>query len=199
MASGDEAAKNLEQALGKIYYGEYAEGSRRGIYNLYKEAKKQGVPGVTLAKCRAFLETQEVYTKYRPARKNYPRNRIIARMPGHVVQCDLMDMVRFVDENDGIRWLFVSTDTFSKYLAIVPMKGKSIKDVKEALKILLRHAPFPWSSIYFDQEPAIVSKEIRAFLKERNVRLYTTTSVVKAPQAEGMIRLERGVGPPLLV
>ena len=79
------ATPRLEQKLEQIYYGKNP-GALRGPAALFKEAKAQQVRGVTLKACKQFLKTQPTYTLYRPARRHYPRNHIIANYPGAVVQ-----------------------------------------------------------------------------------------------------------------
>ena len=179
----------LVQALKKIYYGSTI-GALRGPAALYKQAKKQGVKGVTLEKCRKFLATQPVYSRHRPARVNYPRNPVTANIPGHVVQVDIMDLRRFEEFNTS-GYVLLSYDTFSKFLSGYPLANRKPETVEAGLAALMDASPFPWASIYWDKEGAFLSRRVQAFLKQRNVYNYTTKSVVKAPGVERAIRTLR--------
>jgi hypothetical protein len=170
------------QALKKIYYGS-TFGALRGPKALLKQAKKQKVRGVTLDKCKAFLASQPVYTKHRPARVNYPRNRIDASYPGDVVQVDIMDMRRWEAEN-RFPYVLLSYDTFAKFLTGVPLENRKPDSVEAALAATMDASPFEWVSIYWDKEGSFLSRRIQAFLKDRKIHNYTTKSKVKAPGVE---------------
>ena len=179
----------LFQRLKGIYYGN-TPGALRGPQALYDQAKKTKVKGVTMKKVREFLLAQSVYTKHRPARKNYKRNSIIANMPGSVVQIDIWDLQRWKDANDYL-YVILAYDTFSKYLQGVPLVNRKPQSVLDALETMIEGSPFSWLSIYWDREGAFVSKIVQRYLREKNIHNYTTTSVVKAPGVERSIRTLR--------
>ena len=176
--------------LERIYYGNSA-GAFRGPQALLKEAKAQGLKGITLRECREFLATQATYTKFRPARRRYPRNRVIAHFCGEVVQIDLMDMQHSRSENDGYLYAFLSYDTFSKYLIAFPIKNRKPPSIISGLEHLVSEAPFPISRIYWDREGSFGAKVTREWLKTHDILSYSTTSSVKAPGVERVIRTIR--------
>ena len=177
------------QLLKQIYYGS-TPGALRGPQALYAQAKKQKVKGVTLQKCKEFLASQSVYTRHKPARKNYSRNNIEATVPGDIVQIDIWDLQRFRPFND-YSYVLLTYDTFSKFLQGVPLVDRKPATVQKALDTLISEAPFEWRSIYWDKEGAFVSRLIQSFLKNKGIHNYTTKSVVKAPGVERSIRTLR--------
>ena len=68
-----------------IYYGDSA-GARRGPKALYAQAHEEGHTHITRKDCEEYLATQTTYTLYKPARRNYPRNSIVANFCGQIYQ-----------------------------------------------------------------------------------------------------------------
>ena len=176
--------------LEKIYYGD-SIGARRGPAALHAQARKQGHKGITLKDCKTYLSSQLVYTRYRPARRRYPRNSIIALFCGEVVQIDIMDMQWCRGENDGYLYSLLSYDTYSKYLTSFPMKNRSIASVIEGLEDLVSNLPFSIARIYWDKESSFMSGKVKDWLRVNDILSYTTTSQVKAPSVERVIRTIR--------
>ena len=176
--------------LESIYYGD-SPGALRGPKALFEEAKKQGLAKITLKDCVDYLLGQPTYTLYRPARKNYRRNRIEANLAGEVVQIDIMDMQRFKNDNDDYLYVLLCYDTFSKYLTSFPMKNRKPESVLAGLEALLQQAPFTVVTIYWDKEGSFLSRKVQSWLKGRKIHNYTTTSKVKAPGVERVIRTIR--------
>ena len=179
----------LFQVLKGIYYGK-TPGALRGPRALYLQAKKQKINNVTMDKVRAFLNSQPVYTRHKPARRNYKRNNILANIPGQVVQVDIMYMQRFKSANKHL-YVLLSYDTFSKYLQGIPLTNRKPDSIENGLQSLINASPFQWKSIYWDKEGAFISQRIQEFLKRRKIHNYTTKSVVKAPGVERSIRTLR--------
>ena len=173
----------------KIYYGG-TPGALRGPRALYEQALKQRVKNVTLEKVKKFLASQPIYSRHRPARRNYPRNPIEANFPGQVVQVDIMDMQRVKAFNEHA-YVLLAYDTFSKFLAGVPLLNREAGTVAAALLLLIDASPFVWHNIYWDKEGAFLSRRVQQTLRERKVHNYTTKSSVKAPSVERAIRTLR--------
>ena len=179
----------MDAQLSRIYYGDNPA-ALRGPTALYDQAKSEGLQGLTLEKVKKWLSSQPVYTLYRPARRNYPRRKIIANFPGEVVQIDIMVMDRFKAENLH-SYVILSYDTYSKYVMAMPLKNRKPGTVQDALELMMKESPFQWSAIYWDKEGAFISRHVQSFLKDKGVHNYTTTSKVKAPGVERLIRTMR--------
>ena len=179
----------MEAALSRIYYGS-SIGAYRGPAALLAQAKAEGVEGVNLAKVKQFLAGQPAYTLYRPARKNYPRRKIIAHWAGEVFQIDIMVMQRFNSEND-YSYVLLGYDSYTRYVLAVPLKTRKPGDVQDALEMMISEAPFRITSILWDREGSFLSRKVQSFLKQAGVHNYTTTSKVKAPGVERLIRTIR--------
>lgn len=183
------AKKAATTQLAKIYHGSSA-GSFRGPLALYKQARKQGLD-VSLANCKQYLQTIPSYTLYRPARKNYPRNPIIANYCGEVFQIDIMDLSQFRDSNDSLRYALLGYDTFSKYAIAHTLPNRKPTSVQTGLEDFVKRLPFSIVRIFWDKEGSFVSKQIQKWLKDRDIANYTTVAKVKAPGVERLVRTVR--------
>lgn len=140
---------------------------------------------------KEFLRSQPVYSRFRPARKRYKRNIILANICGEVFQIDIMDMQKHVAENDGYKYAFIGYDTYSKYLTWFPLKNRKPSSIVAALVDLYNNLSFTLINIYWDREGSFLSHRVQNWLKNHGINNYTTTSDVKAAGAERAIRTIR--------
>jgi len=183
-----EMGKRLH--LEKIYFGS-TTGALRGPKALYERAQKEGYKDITRRDVANFLKTLPVYSKFRPARKKYPRNKIIAQFCGEVYQIDIMDMQNVVHENDGYKYALLGYDTYCKYLSSFAIRDRTPVSVIAGLEHFVSKLPFSLVNIYWDKEGSFLSKAVQSWLKSKEINNYTTTSVVKAPGVERVIRTIR--------
>jgi len=188
--TSDSTQMGKRLLLEKIYYGK-STGALRGPAALYARAQKEGHLNITLKDVKAFLKSQPTYSRFRPARRKYPRNKVIAHYCGEVFQIDIMDMQNVVVENDGYKYVLLGYDTFSKYLIGFPLKDRKPYSVILGLKHFLENVPFSLANIYWDKEGSFLSKQVQNWLLENDIHNYTTTSIVKAPGVERVIRTLR--------
>ena len=175
--------------LRRLYYQVGEIGSFRGPKALFTSAQRHGFNDISLQDCKDFLATQPAYSLYRPARRNFPRNKIRAATPGQVVQIDIMDMQKFKKSNKNL-YVLLAYDTYSKFLLGFPLKNRKPPGIIQGLKIFLR-GPIKMLAIYWDKEGSFLSRPVQKFLKSKGIHNYTTKSVVKAPGVERMIRTIR--------
>lgn len=130
-------------------------------------------PQYTLAEVRVWIDQQDVQQRFheRKAPKPYqPMSR--GQAPFARVQQDLLDVRSYnTNRNEGIQYLMLTVDAWSKYLVCIPIKSKANSEVvpalKETIKLLaLQNTGFPPSVIDSDNEPAFCSAPYRAELKE---------------------------------
>jgi transposase InsO family protein len=185
-----QATVEKEVFLAKLYTGKSA-GAFRGPKALYQEAQKLGRTDISLNDCRKYLASQPPYTLYRPNRIKYPRNPIVAHYCGHTVEIDLMDMPLWVSENDNCRYVMLSYDVYSKFVFAVPLVRKTTDSLMVAAKYLIESLPFEIHRVYSDRESGMMSRSFQAWFKEKGIVHYTTTSKVKCPGVERLIRTLR--------
>ena len=70
----------------------------------------------------------EVYSS--PPMKNYPTNKILFNHLDEIQSIDLADMIDYkTSNNKGYRYIFIISDTFSKYLSCTPPKNKNSQKI----------------------------------------------------------------------
>ena len=94
---------------------------------------------------------------------------------------DLADMKALSEENDGIKYLLLVIDTFSKYGWIIPLKNKKGKTVADALKdIFEKRKP---EKLWTDKGKEFKNEDV-----EKLIEIYSTENEEKSSIAERWIR-----------
>ena len=75
-----------------------------------------------------------MYTSHHPVLHQFSRLKVITRGLNDVWDADLMDMSKFARHNDGIHYVAIFIDIFSRYLYTEPMKNKMTKTTLNAIK-----------------------------------------------------------------
>jgi transposase InsO family protein len=72
----------------------------------------------------------------KPVRRNFKRAKVIVSGPNEQLDVDWADMQSLSKDNDGIEYLLVAMDVFSRYAWVEPMKNKTAKEVERGLMII---------------------------------------------------------------
>lgn len=171
-----------EEELKSAYLDPANPGSYGGVNKLYQAIRDQGV---TLNETKKFLETQESYVKHRDQRKKFPRNQTIVGGIDKQWQADLADMQTLSSQNDNNRYILTVIDCFSRFAWAVPVKTKSAKDMLLAFKELFQisHPRVP-IKLHTDRGKEFYNTTIKAYLKEKEIELFSSSSDLKAAIVE---------------
>jgi len=142
-------------------------------------------------KVKGELSTLRAYMLHAPARKTYPRQRIIIPFIDRQWVSDLLDMQKYVKENRGYRYILILLDGLSRFLFTVPLKDKTGPSLVRAFKKVLRSSKRSPQYLQVDQGTEYLNREFRAFLKEHKIKLFHTFSKLKSVLAERLIRTLR--------
>ena len=97
----------MNEILEELYLSAAKPSCLGGINRLWKEARKQ-IPGLKREEVKEFLQTQYSYTRHRPARRKFPKRKVIATNINDVYQMDLVDMQKFAEFNDGVKYILTA-------------------------------------------------------------------------------------------
>ena len=75
---------------------------------------------------------------YKPVTRNFQRKRVNVNSIDEIWAADLIDMQPFSKDNNGIKYLLIVIDIFSKFAWIVPLKRKSGQEVANAFSSILK-------------------------------------------------------------
>ena len=96
---------------------------------------------------------------------------------------DLADMGALSKENEGVNFLLLVIDTFSKYGWIVPLKNKKAQTIVKALKEIFKESGRRPDKLWTDKGTEFFNKDVRDL-----VYLYATENEEKSSIAERWIR-----------
>ena len=162
-----------------------------GVTKLYRAAK-QHLPDLNRKQVEEFLTGEESYTLHKPVRRNFERSRIFVRRIGQLWQMDLAQMDGLAHWNDGIKYLLVIIDCFSKQLSVAPLKDKTAASVAKRLSQILQDVDPP-ECIQSDKGGEFLGAPVIKLLKEKGVKFYQAQNEKKAAIAERVIRTLKGL------
>ena len=133
------------------------------------------------------LASLDAYTKHKPVRRKFTRNKTITGGIDQQWQLDLMDMQALASHNDGFRYVLTVIDVFSRYAWAVPTKTKGGVAVTEAFKTLTtERRP---RAVQTDKGKEFLNKTFQDNLKNENIEFFTTENDdIKASLVERLNR-----------
>lgn len=127
---------------------------------------------------------QIVNELHRPARRNYPRRRVITKGIDDLWQCDLVEMIPYARENRGYKYLLTIIDVFSKFVFAEPIKSKTGENVTSALAKVFKQSGRAPKNLQTDNGKEFYNSKFKALMKKHNVNHYSTFSNMKASVCE---------------
>lgn len=121
---------------------------------------------------------------HRPARKNFPRRKVIQVGINDTFQIDLVEMIPYADENDGYKYLLTVIDIFCKKAFARALKSKTGLEVTKAMESVIKENGSPPRNIHSDQGKEFFNKDFEGLMKKYNINLYFTYSKMKASIVE---------------
>lgn len=177
-----ENQKNKNELFSNLYYSLSSPVAYGGVEKLFKEARKQSKE-IKRTDVVKWLQSQPSYTLHKPARINFKTRRVIVYDIDEQWQVDLVDLSKLSKKNDGNKFLLVVIDILSKYAWVKPLKNKSAISVKTAFQDILKKGRQP-KTLQSDKGTEFLNSQMNNFLKDNNIKLFTTNSERKASVVE---------------
>jgi hypothetical protein len=178
---------NWEKQLEAIYYNPSHPASFSGAKKLKFFLQKNG-SDVSTYKIQKWLQHQEPFSLQRQVRRKFKRSPVIVQGIDDQWDADLMDMTKFSKYNDGIKFILVVIDIFSKYLWVRPLENKQGSSVEKALNDILHGNRIP-NKIRTDKGQEFRSKLVESLLKKYRIKhIYAQNTEIKANYAERVIK-----------
>jgi len=125
----------------------------------------------------------DTYTLFREEKKPRAYNPIYVRNKREIIQSDLIDLSSLSEHNQGVKYLLVVIDSFTRYVWIRPLKTKSSEEVLSAFKDIEKDMPNGLGqSLMTDQGKEYVNKSFQAYLRKLGVRVIIPNN--KCPHVE---------------
>ena len=124
------------------------------------------------------------YTLHREYKRPKYRNPFFIYSLRQQIQMDLIDISQLSKYNDGVTFLLIVIDTFSKKAWIEPMENKSAKISLQKIQKVIGEMNHPPKSIFFDKGTEFKNKLVRSFLEKENIKIIHPFSETKAALVE---------------
>lgn len=180
----------MNNILSTIYYDPKHVGSFGGVLKLYKAARQAGHANIKLDDVRGWLKSQDPYTLHRPVKRKFKRNRVVVEGVNCQMDADLADMSAMSKQNDGVKYLLVCIDVFSRYLQIVTLKSKTANEVIRGFEEVFNTKSI--KRLRTDRGGEFTSKKVEQFFVENGVHHFVTHNEPKANYSERVIRSVKG-------
>lgn len=130
-------------------------------------------------------------TYFSDIRRRFPRRKYVLKGINDLIQCDLMDLNKYEQFNDGHVFILTAINCFTKFAYAEPLKTKSGAEVAKAMgKILLKVFPMV-KNIQVDHGTEFYNKEFKALMKKYNINMYSVYTEIKASMIERFHRTIR--------
>ena len=106
-----------EKYLHQLYYNPKHRTAFSGANKLWQYIKLHG-KNITKKQLYEWLSKQDVYTSHHPIIHRFARKRVVTRGLNDVWDVDLMDMSNLSKYNDGVTFIAIFIDIFSRYLYV---------------------------------------------------------------------------------
>ena len=171
----------IYKLLEERYYDVSNPASFRSIDILLKDINKiqteANRPKVPRAVVKEWLEGEEAYSALKQNRIKFTRNRYKAtESNGEHLQCDLIDVRQFADENDGITMLLGCIDLRSRYAFLEPLISKEAGDVLTAFKRIIskvHEKGYTVKKVQTDLGKEFYNKPFKGYVNSIGAKLFT--------------------------
>ena len=168
----------------RTYLNARNSGSFSGIDSFLKNRKKWK----NREEVEKELQKIQAYSVHKNARKKFKRRTVRVLFLNETWGSDLKDVSSIAEYNNCNNFILVVIDLFSKYAYTRMIKDKSNDSIIKAFKSIFREAKTSPAYLWTDHGREYYGKSFVKFLKEHNVRLYSTFSHIKSSMAERLIR-----------
>jgi len=118
-----------------------------------------------------------------PARRNFPRRRVIVRGYDDLWQADIVEMRPYSRFNRGYHYILTVIDVLSKHAWAVPLKSKGGSETAKAIADIIRESERCLKNLQTDMGKEFYNSDVQ-LLKKHNINHYSTYSVLKASVVE---------------
>ena len=148
----------------------------------FSEAIRKRDRTVKNSEVEQTLQKLDVYTLHKPTQREALYRRIYTKGINYLYQCDLVDIAKFGNENDGFKYIITVIDTFSKRAWAFPLKNKTTNEICKVMKKFFKKNKC--KKIEFDKGGEFVSTLFKKLLKKNKIKFYHVHSDRKAAIVE---------------
>lgn len=173
--------------LWALYTDPDKPGSLNGVNALLRIAKKRW-KDINRRDVEQFLSSTEVYSLHKPARKRFPRARIVVWGLNYLWQIDLAQLSNLSRFNRGYKFVLVAVDGFNSRAMFEPLHRKTGVLTTEAMERIFRRVGAAPVYMASDMGTEFFNTHFQRLMNDYSVIHFAMKNVVKASFAERMIR-----------
>ena len=121
---------------------------------------------------------------HKPVRKKFTKRLVFAKNIDDIWAVDLVEMQPYAKYNNGVKYILMIIDVFSKYGWAIPLKTKTGIAVADALKKFFKKQSPPPAMLWSDKGKEFYNKHVAEELRKNNIKLYSTENEEKASVVE---------------
>ena len=104
----------------------------------------------------------------------FPRRMAISLYINDTWSADLLDISNYESQNDGIIWLLVVIDNFSRYLWVEEMKDKSALTVLKAFQKIVNDVGMKPKNLWTDEGKEFYNNDFNLYYRDQGINHYHT-------------------------
>jgi len=178
---------NFEPYLKNIYYDPSHAASFQGVQKLYNQVRKEGKFKLTKNQIKDWLQSQEPYSLHKSVKREFRRGQVVVAGIDDQFEADLISFIPYAAANDGIQFLLVVIDTFSRFAWVEPLKNKTAENTIQAFKNIFSQGRVP-KKIRTDRGREFTSYKVKEFMNEKSIKQIFTGNEKQANYAERLIK-----------
>ena len=156
----------------------YQRGLASMVYKCFNErAKGSGINNKQLVK-----------ELHKPIIKNFKRRKVYSSFKDNIWGVDLADMSLINKSDKEIKYLLCVIDLFSRYSWVIPLKNKREDSIVEGFKGVFKKSDRKPNKIWIDHGKEFYNNKVKNFLKNNDIKMYSTFIEGKSVVAERFIK-----------
>jgi hypothetical protein len=121
---------------------------------------------------------------HKPIRKVKQFRKVIVYRVNEIWACDIVQMDKFNNENNGYKYILTIIDIYSRYAWAIPLKTKSATEVSSAFQNIITKFKVHPEKIYCDQGTEFYNKTMDNLRSKYKIEIYSTFGVAHAAHIE---------------
>ena len=128
---------------------------------------------------------------HKPIIRKFKKRKVYSGFKDNIWGADLADMQLISKFNKRFRFLLCVIYVFSKYAWVVPLKDKKGASIVDAFQKILKKSDRKPNKIWVDKESEVYNNSFKKWLKDNDVKMYSTNNEGKSVIAERFIRISK--------
>lgn len=176
-------SKAAKSFLVKSYTNPKSQIAFTGVENVFNYMKAK-YPSIKKSDIKTFLSGLDIYTFSRESRKPKQRKHVNVSGPNVMWELDLLHLSSYSKANDGVKYLLIVIDVFSRFIWLEPLKSKNYPDVKQAIQNVFKRAKMMPQVCRTDRGSEFTNSRIKEYLNSLKIKMIYSSSQSNAAQAE---------------